>query len=243
MIIAALLALPILLHVSSILVAGATSEEEHNVAIQKVHAVFPDGVQMVDAAITTLAQGWSGMSAEERALFLRYFDPSNTGEIDDAYVLEVLENYRKIRRRLDEEMVLVYAGDSDDGCSMMGLYYTDFNKVYVCPYMNSETNGTRIARGLVHETAHMAFVVFDRAYYSTSNSAYTSLTPRGHWSGRLPVIGRLMREIVRSDTLYNPDTYAHFAVQLVAQPQDAPAEAHTESEEALGASISPEVMR
>jgi hypothetical protein len=40
------------------------------------------------------------------------------------------------------------------------------------------------------------------------------MSPHGHWTSELPVVGRLLREITLQDTLYNPDTYSEFAYAL-----------------------------
>lgn len=58
---------------------------------------------------------------------------------------------------------------------------------------------------------HISLLINDRAYYQEGDSRYLALTPRGHWTAELPLIGRILREVARADTLYHPDAYAHFA--------------------------------
>lgn len=194
--------------------SNSNTPENQGQAINIVRAAEVNGLQMVNKAISTLSQGWTGMSQEERQIFLRYYDPGITGGVDEEFVFEVLNNYIKIRDRLAEQFELIPLTRSNK-CEMMTLYYTDFSKVYICPYILEEDDEQRIARDLVHEVAHMALVVFDRAYYYPNYSAYQKLTPRGHWTGRLPIIGAVLREIVRQDTLYHPDAYSKYAVELV----------------------------
>ena len=50
-------------------------------------------------------------------------------------------------------------------CTGMRLYYTDFTKIHVCPYFNTEQKAGRKERVLVHEVAHIALLVVDRPYY------------------------------------------------------------------------------
>lgn len=201
-------------------------------SVNKVRAVQADSLNMVEEAISVLSQGWSSMSPEEHQLFLRYYDPGNTGEVDEAFVLELLGNYHKIQERLIRQIEFVPQPNSSR-CVMMTLYYTDFSKVYICPYILEETNHQRIARDLVHEVAHMAMVLFDRPYYYPNYSEYQKLTPRGHWSGRLPIIGPILREILRQDTLYHPDAYSKYAVDLVTTAEVDSTSVNTAEENAL----------
>jgi hypothetical protein len=168
---------------------------------------------MVDKAVVVLAMGWTGMSPQEREAFLNLYDPAGTGEIDDEFVQQVLSNYQKIRDALGNDFNVKYAGDSEM-CDGMRLYYTDILNIHVCPYFLTETDDTRKARTLVHEMSHIALKVKDRAYYRPTSKAYAKLTPNGSWLTQLPVIGPVIREIAASDTLYHPDTYAHFALAM-----------------------------
>jgi hypothetical protein len=151
--------------------------------------------------------------------------------VDDEFLQAVLNNYQKIRKTLAEDLTIVHEPNSRH-CEMMTLFYTDFFKVHTCPYILEEGNPQRIARDLVHEVAHMAWLVFDRSYYYPNYSNYTKLTPYGHWSAQIPLIGPILREALRSDTLYNPDTYSKYAAELVnpQQGNSKQAEARNESD-------------
>ena len=168
---------------------------------------------MVDNAIQVLSKGWKGMSEAEREEFLRFYDPGNTGEIDQKFVDSVIKNYRRIDRKLDGHLLVKHEQESRM-CVGMRLYYTEFVKIHVCPYIEVETSQSRMARDLVHEVAHMALLVVDRAYYYPDFSPYEALTPRGHWTAQLPLVGHLFREIARADTLYHPDAFSNFAMAL-----------------------------
>ena len=211
-------------------------------AIQKVQTAIPNGIEMVDRAIETLSKGLDQMRYEEKTLFFRYYDPANTGEINDAFVDQVLENYQEIRDRLDQDFILNYVPDSDR-CKLMTLYYTDFSEVYVCPYVLKEANIQRIARSFVHEVAHMALLVFDRAYFTADRAAYDKLTPWGHPSAQFPVIGPILRELLRRDTLFHPDAYAHFAISLVSMDEEAQTDDHNDERSEILTIISPEIYK
>jgi len=89
-----------------------------------------------------------------------------------------------------------------------------WGNIHACCYFTSETDTTRKARDFVHELAHNATHALDRPYYSATSPAYREFTPRGHWSAQIPVIGIGMRAIRRSDTLYHPDAYAYFVLNV-----------------------------
>jgi hypothetical protein len=151
------------------------------------------------------------MDAGQRALFLRYFDPAGTGEVDEAFVVAVRQNYRRIRHAFSGEVPLRYEADSHL-CQEMRLYYTDLLSLHVCPYFLTEGNDLRKARTLIHEYAHIALWVVDRPYYCPGSKDYARLTPRGSCPAQLPLVGPLLRELNANDTLYHPDAYAHYAL-------------------------------
>jgi hypothetical protein len=192
-----------------LVVSGPATEQN----VQKLHEVVPAAVEMVDSAVVVLEQGWSGLGPAERELFERYFDPAGTGDLDEDFVSTVLSNYRAVRQRLDGRLVVEFESESGY-CVRQRLYYTDLVRVHVCPYFASETRSKRLARGFVHEVVHIALLVVDRPYYRRTSSAYAELTPRGPRSAQLPVVGPLLRELAHSDTLYHPDAYAWFAVDV-----------------------------
>ena len=106
---------------------------------------------------------------------------------------------------------MVYAPDNDN-CDGQRLYFTDLSRLIVCPYFFQEDNELRKAHTLIHEIAHIALIVADRPYYRPTSKKYAALTPNGSWTTELPLVGPVLREILRGDTLYHPDAYAHFAL-------------------------------
>jgi len=194
--------------------ASRNSREEQIVA--ETASLIPLSVQMVANAEAALSKGWDGMSPQERQLLSEIYDPGNQGGIDQDFVEKMLANYAKIRNRMADNLNIVYAADSEM-CTGQRLYYTNFMSIYVCPYFAEEDDTVRKARVLVHEVAHMALLAVDRPYYDPKSysSLYNALTPRGSWASQIPVVGHILREIAKSDTLYHPDTYAWFAALVV----------------------------
>ena len=199
--------------VNSAVKVEAAQELEPDLALGQIQALIPLSLELVGEAVTVLDQGWSQMSTSERETFLRLYDPAGTGEIDDQYVDQVLNNYLKIEQILTNNLQVSYALQIGP-CVEERLYYTDLTRIFVCPYFFEEKNELRKARTLIHETAHMALLAADRPYYQASYmEAYTALTPRGSWPAQLPVVGPVIREVLRGDTLHHPDAYAHYALQ------------------------------
>jgi len=199
--------------------AQALSREYAKV-LEEVENLVPVGLQMVQSAEAVLSQGLSEMSLEERDQFERIFDPSGSGEINDAYIEDVLNNYRKIESRLEKSFLLQYEEESDM-CDNMRLYYTDFFKIHICPYYIGEEDSVRKARVLVHEVGHITLLAGDRPYYDPKSfsSRYNKLTPNGSWANQIPLIGKIFREISHNDTLYHPDAYAWFASLMYLKSQ------------------------
>ena len=201
---------------SSVAPAFAQAEAGGRV-VSQVQALIPQSREMVDHAIEVLSGGLAGMTPAERALFLQLYDPGNTGDIDEQFVADVLANYKRIRARLQAPLTVSYVPESEH-CEGKRLYFTDLRKIYVCPYFNLEESVARRARVLIHEATHISLLVVDRPYFykNTYSTRYQALTPRGLWTAQLPLLGPLFREIAHNDTLYHPDAYAWFAVELVA---------------------------
>jgi hypothetical protein len=191
--------------------AEETAAAPSQLAESAIEELTPLSLQFVDGAIAVLSKGWSGMDEGEREIFLQIYDPAGTGEVDEQFVAEVLGNYRQIRRTLTAGLPVAYAGQSEP-CKGQRLYYTDLTRLYVCPHFFEEENDLRKARTLIHEMAHKALWVSDRAYYRPTSKQYAKLTPNGFWAAQLPLVGRVLREVLRGDTLYHPDAYAHFAL-------------------------------
>ena len=199
-----------------VVLAGEDSQLEAAAVVNQVRSITPLSIEMVDKAMVVLAKGWSGMSPEEQEAFLTLYDPAGTGEINEEFVQQVLNNYLKIRSALENDIKVKYAAGSEM-CEGQRLYYTDILNIHVCPYFLTETDDSRKARTLVHEMTHIALRVKDRPYYRPTSKAYAELTPNGSWLNQLPVVGPVIREIAANDTLYHPDTYAHFALAMSGQ--------------------------
>jgi len=180
--------------------------------IQETQSLIPISIEMIDHAIKVLRSGIDGMSVEERALFESIFDPGATGTIDQAYVDDVLNNYVRIRQRFNHNFRFGFSKNSS-ACRGMRLYYTNYLTIYICPYFLEEDKDERKARTLIHEVAHIELFILDRSYYDPKSYSahYQALTPRAPIYTEIPVIGLILREIHRGDTLYHPDAYAWFA--------------------------------
>ncbi len=184
---------------------------------EQIQSLIPRSRALVDQAIDALSGGLANLTPAQRALFNQLFDPGNTGDIDQQFVADVLANYRRIRDRLEAPLTVIRVSESNH-CQDQRLYYTDLSTLYVCPYFETEKNPDRKARVLIHEAAHMSLLVVDRPYFhkNTYSTRYRALTPRGPWTARLPLVGPLCREIAHGDTLFHPDAYAWFAVEVAA---------------------------
>jgi len=206
--------------IQSISPASATAAPQNDSEkkiVEEAQALIPLSIQMVDQTVAVLSNGWDSLDAQERNLLNDIYDPNGTGEIDQVFVNQMLVNYKKIRNRLADGLTMEYSTGSDM-CTGMRLFYTDFMRIYICPYFTQEDDVERKARVLIHEVAHMALWVVDRPYYDPKSysSRYNALTPQGSWETKIPVVGHIIREIAHSDTLYHPDAYSWFAV-LVTQ--------------------------
>jgi len=194
---------------------SATSDQVPDAAIQ-VKALKPMSLTMINQAVAVLESGLQGMDDQKRERLFQIFDPAETGDIDEEYVRTMLQNYRAIRGTLEKDFIVRQV---DHGlCTGKRMYLTNLAELMVCPYFQEEENEYRKARTLIHEVAHMALVVTDRPYFRPTSKQYKTLTPRGSWAAQLPLVGPIMREILRGDTLYHPDAYAHFAMAVSGLP-------------------------
>lgn len=196
---------------------GESEQFAERLAVQQLQVITPMSINMVDKATIVLSGGWSAMNPAEQEVFRQIYDPSNTGDIDDQYLMEVLQNYQRIRTVFDSEIKVEYEPNSRI-CIGQRLYYTDLSKLHVCRQFLFERDAYRKARTLIHEVAHKALLALDRPYYGPASPEYVVLSPRGLWSAQLPLVGPVFRELSRRDTLYHPDAYAHFARAVSGQP-------------------------
>ena len=62
--------------------------------VQQVQSLVPVSLHMVDSAIAVLSKGWAGMTPTEQLVFRRFYDPADTGDIDERFVKTVLNNLK-----------------------------------------------------------------------------------------------------------------------------------------------------
>jgi hypothetical protein len=180
--------------------------------IADVRAAMPFAIQQINRAITILSAGWSSMSAAAQTLFNNYFDRGGSGGVDDRFVEDVLSNFRLIKREMSSGVVMECETGPTGSCATAGIYgYTYWRNVHLCPYFFTMTSNNQ-SRGIIHELAHNAMLAVDRAYGHEAGFAH--LTPRGNLANQIPVFGQLVRAIARDDTLYNPDSYALYAINV-----------------------------
>jgi hypothetical protein len=180
----------------------------------RVRLVIPMSLKMIDVAINVLDKGWDGMDPIEQYYFRLFFDPGDTGLIDQEFVQEASLHFQKISAELEGTITLVLESESEH-CEHERLYFTYWRYVHVCPFFVEDPNPQWMASVLVHELAHIALKVNDREYYNPTSEAYASLTPRGPQVTQVPVVGPIIREILRTDTLYHPDAYAWFGAMML----------------------------
>ena len=62
----------------------------------------------------------------------------------------------------------------------MRLYYTNFIKIYFCPYFLEEASPKHKVRTLIHEVAHVELRVLDRPYYDPKlySAQYHAFQPK-----------------------------------------------------------------
>jgi hypothetical protein len=185
------------------------SEDE---ILDEMNALITVSQRMVESAVEAVSKGLSEMTSEEKEHFESIFDPSDSGTIDQIYLDEVLANFIQIHRLLDKPLLVEYKANREM-CVGIRVYYTDFSKIYVCPYFNLGKSTDRNARLLVKEVAYMTLFAGNQFFYSpnTYSASSNSLASRGSWNAREPVYIPIFREISPSDTLIHPDSYAWYA--------------------------------
>jgi hypothetical protein len=182
--------------------------------IDRTRKTIGTAIQRVDHAIQVLRKGWSAMSQPEKDVFNQFFDPGGKG-FDARFVGDVLNNFRLIHSDLNTDYAIVCETNT---CSYLGYYWWPQSHVHVCPpFLTSTDEELRIVT-IIHETAHKALLALDRTDFNAnpgaSNAEYKKMTPRGPFGTGIPVIGRLIVMIARSDTLYAPDAYGYFAARV-----------------------------
>lgn len=103
--------------------------------MEKIGNALPRASSRVEAAMNILDQDWDGMSSEERDLFLKFFDPGKSGEVDEDFIQEVRANYQKVHSDLQTDITFVYETEAKR-CVGMRLFLTDFRKIHICPYVH-----------------------------------------------------------------------------------------------------------
>lgn len=186
----------------------------------------PAALAHVADAITTLGQGWDHMAPTDKAVFQRYFDPSGSGDVDDGFVRDVRSNFVRIRGYMQnltfdcnpESGTL--CGSSKKWCVGGRLMWTCFGNLHVCvdAYRNTSDDAFK-TETMIHESVHNALHVTDRAY--SNSPEFQKLKPRAGgvlgFLANVPILGGLFRPLLKllgsSDTLYNPDSYARYAME------------------------------
>ena len=69
---------------------------------EKIRELVPIARTHVQNAVRSLQPGWAAMDPASKSTFRRYFDPGNSGQIDDRFVKLVLVNYARLARYMDE---------------------------------------------------------------------------------------------------------------------------------------------
>jgi len=193
---------------------------------QKIRELVPTARSQVAKAIEALAPGWGHLDSTADADFRKYFDPSNSGQLDARFVQLVLEKFRMIQgymaEGLDFDCDLASGSMCGDGYKWCGsgagngrLYWTCFGDLHVCAAaFQAESSDERRWSDIIHESTHNALHTTDRAYCNSTD--WPSLTPYGTGVmsvlDEIPVIGKIFSLAGGGgDTLNNPDSYSHFA--------------------------------
>jgi hypothetical protein len=187
----------------------------------EINGLVPQALSKVDNAVSVLSSGRSGMSSTQLASFLQFFDPARTGTIDDNFVNEVRDNFRRVRHYMNNltfncgnRNLVVQSTNSM--CTGGRLAWTMFGHLNICTtaWQNSSNQPFKIET-IIHESIHNALEVTDRAYQS--NTQFNRLRPRGNsdteFYSAIPGLRRVAA-LVGNDTLHNPDSYAAFAMAV-----------------------------
>jgi hypothetical protein len=181
----------------------------------------------VNRAIASLAPGWTRMDPAHKSAFRQYFDPANSGDIDDGFVRDVRGNFQRIRGymgslRFDcDPNSWTVCGTSSRWCVGGRLMWTCFGNLHVCTNTYPSASDPFTIETMIHESVHNALMTTDRAY--SNRPEFNQLRPRGggffgrvlNFLSNVPVLGLLFRNLPgNNDTINNPDSYAGYAMQV-----------------------------
>lgn len=184
-------------------------------------------IEHVDRAIASLGPGWENMDPANKAAFRQYFDPANTGDIDDGFVRDVRGNFRLIRASMSsltfdcDPASSNLCGDSAKWCVGGRLMWTCWGNLHVCTNAYPGADDHHKIETIIHESTHNALLTTDRAY--SNRAEFNQLAPRGsgffgsllNFLGNIPVLGLLFRNLPgNNDTINNPDSYSGYAMQV-----------------------------
>jgi hypothetical protein len=185
-------------------------------------AKHPAAIAHVDTAIRSLTPAWASMDPGDKDSFRQFFDPANSGDLDDGFKRDVRGNFQLIRNEMGSlrfdcnQDSGTLCGDGHKWCTGGRLMWTCFGNLHVCPdYATQSDEGFKLET-MIHESTHNALHTTDREY--ANSSSFNRLRPRGSGLlsilGQIPVFGMLFR-LIRSnnDSLYNPDSYASYAMR------------------------------
>jgi hypothetical protein len=190
---------------------------------QDLQAKHGPALAHVDRAIQSLAKGWRQMAPADKASFSKFFDPAGSGEIDEGFANEVRSNFLRIRRYMSslsfdcDPNSKTLCGSGQRWCVGGRVMWTCFGALHVCPKAYATADESFKMETMIHESVHNALHTTDREYSTSKN--FKRLKPRGSgflaFLSKIPIIGAIFR-LFRSnnDTLYNPDSYAGFAMEV-----------------------------
>ncbi len=205
-----------------------TSFEGCDPALQKdLQSKHLPALEHVNHAVASLLPGWARMNPVDKSAFRRFFDPANSGDIDEGFVRNVRDNFQRIHSymrslRFDcDPSSRSLCGASSRWCVGGRLMWTCFGNLHVCTNAYPSASDDFKIETIIHESVHNALMTTDRAY--TSSPEFSQLTPRGsgfwgsvlNFLGNIPVLGAPFRLLPgNKDTINNPDSYAKYAMEV-----------------------------
>lgn len=136
---------------------------------------------------------------------------------------DVRGNYQRIRGYMSslsfdcDPTSKTLCGSGGKWCVGGRLMWTCFGALHVCPDAYRTAGDPFKIETMIHESVHNALHTTDREY--STNPEFKRLKPRGSgilsFLSNIPIIGALFRMFrSNNDTLYNPDSYAGFAMEV-----------------------------